>query len=128
MKLASKPVPEMTTEEKIAFDEYKKEAKKLDALPRLHVPTTFCDDLENALEEIGAFFPDRQKGGVVSREIIKAKYEADYIIAYRFCKGKSTLVYSSDADLIALCGPKCLSIQSFDGHKRKRKNDNDEEG
>ena len=58
------------------------------------------------------------------RDIIKAQYESDYVIAHRFQNKKSTIVFSSDADMVALCGSSCLVIRSFveeKGSKRKRK-------
>mmetsp|Transcript_9396 Transcript_9396/g.11799 ORF Transcript_9396/g.11799 Transcript_9396/m.11799 type:complete len:87 (-) Transcript_9396:254-514(-) len=58
MKLAAKASDVITDEEKQAA-EYNKEAKRLESYCRLHVPSTFQEQLETALEEIGAYFPDR---------------------------------------------------------------------
>ena len=57
----------------------------------------------------------------MSQNIIKAEFEADYIMAYRFRQGLSDLVYSTDADMSALCGPLCVSIRSFGEEKSKKK-------
>ena len=131
MKLAAKPEGERTNDEKIELVEYNKEAKRLETATRLHIPVSFKEELELALDEVGAYFPDRQSGGVVSRNTIKAEYESDYIMAHRIRNKQDTLVYSSDADMTALCGPTCLCICSFgEENKRtkKRKNgDNDGE-
>ena len=128
MKLAAKAERDRSDEEKTKLVEYNKEAKRLEKSGRLHIPPTFTDDLETALEEIGAYFPDRFTGGVVRREMVQAEYKSNYMIAYRVRNGLSTLVYSSDADMVALCGPETLCIRSFveenkkRGSKRKRNN------
>jgi hypothetical protein len=98
---------------------------------RLYVPTTFLSDLDTALDEIFGYDTDRVSGGFVNREIIKAKFEADYIIAHRFRQGKSDLMYSIDGDLIVLCGPSCLAINSLQveksSMKKQKRNDESQE-
>ena len=78
-------------------------------------------DEEAALEQVGAYFPDRRSGGSVSRRIIQAEFETDYIIAYRVRNGLTSMVFSSDSDMVALCGPNRLSIRSFKEEKGQRK-------
>ncbi len=124
MRIGAIAKDERTEEQKEDFSEFSKEAKRLEVSPRLHIPMSFREDLERCLHDIDAFTPDRQSGGVVSRVIIKAKYEADYVMAYRFRNRLCHCIYSSDADMLALCGPNCISIRSFakeKGSKRKRK-------
>jgi hypothetical protein len=113
MKIAAKPVGERTEEEKHEFYEFNKEAKRIESKSSLHVPTSLREDLESALEECSAYFPDRLTGGIVSRQTIQAEFESDYIIAHWFYTGKCQIIYSSDADMTALCGPTCISIRSF---------------
>ena len=66
----------------------------------------------------------------MSDHIIKAEFEADYVIAYRFRNGLSHLVFSTDTNMTALCGIKCLSIRNFakekNGNKNRKGNKNDE--
>ena len=95
----------------------------------MEVPHTFMEQLETALHEVSAFSIDRNSGGYVSDEILKSHFEADYMIAYRFRNKLSDLIYSTDADLSALCGPTCLSIRSFtdDKKKKRKKATNDDE-
>ena len=131
MKIASKPVNEMTSAEKKRLDLFNNEAKALESSSRMTVPSDFMEQLDSALVENGAYIADRKSGGYVSRQIIKAEFEADYIMAYRYRKGLSNLVYSTDSDMSALCGPSCISIRYFgeekdkEKKKNKRKNDNE---
>ena len=125
MRIAAKPVGERTQAEKNDLMDYNKEAKRLETSSRLHVPNTFQHDLEMALEEVEAYFADRQSGGLVSRDTVKAEYESDYIMAHQIRNHTASLVYSSDGDMTALCGPTCLCIRNFDEEckrvKKKRK-------
>ena len=61
---------------------------------------------------VNAYEKDRKSWGFVSRNIIKAEFESDYVIAYRFRNRLSDTIYSTDTDLIALCGSTCVSISS----------------
>ena len=127
MKIASKPESDRTEAEKTAFREYNKEAKQLESSTRLNVPMWFQEELKTALEQIGAYFPDRLSGGVVSRNSVKAEYKSDYIIAYCcICNHMSTMIYSSDSDMTALYGPSCISIHSFREESKQNKNTNGE--
>ena len=119
MKIASKPETQLTSEEKKRLKIFNAEAKTLELSTRMNVPTSFKHDLESALLEIEACSPNRQSGGFVRREIIKAEFEADYLLAYRFRQGLSDLVYSTDSDLSALGGTACLSIRYFGIEKKQ---------
>ena len=88
---------------------------------------TFQDDLQNQLEEIGAYIPDRQSNGKVSRQTIKAYFESDYTIAYQVRNRKIDLVYLSDGDMTTLCGPNAICICSFRQEKGSRKKRKDGE-
>ena len=65
------------------------------------------------MREVSAHTVDRQSGGYVSETILKAEFEADYLMSYQFRIGHSDLVYSNDSDISALCGTECLSICFF---------------
>ena len=121
MKLAAIPNHRRTNEEKKRLDLFNKEAKALETSVKMSVPTDFIDQLEMALLEIRAFSVDRQSGGFVSEHIIKAEYEADYIMAHRFRNGLSDLFFSTDSDMLGLCGPSCISIRYFGVKKDKKK-------
>ena len=94
MKLAAKPEGEKSEEEIEKHNEFNKEARRLESTGRLHVPPTFRDELETMLEQVGAYVPDRVSGGVVSRNIIQAEFESNYMIAYLIRTHQSTLVSS----------------------------------
>ena len=125
MKIASKPVDSLTREERKKLDIFNKESKRLEAASKMQVPNDFKDMLVHALEEVRAFTVDRESGGCVSRNVIKAEYEADYIIAYRFRQRKCDLIFSTDSDMSALCGPSCISIRSFGENKKRKHGKND---
>ena len=84
-------------------------------------PTKFKNELYLALQEIDAHTCDRGSGGYVNDMIIKSKYEADYMLAYRFRIGQSDLVYSIDSDLCALCGHNFISIRYFGPEKKAKR-------
>ena len=121
MKLACKPVDKMTNEDKKKLDTFNNEAKALESFSRMTVSPDFIHMLDTALQEINGYKKDRQNGGYVSEKMIKAEFEADYIMAYRFRQGLSDLVYSTDADMSALCGPLCISVCSFSEEKKKKR-------
>ena len=125
MRIASKPKEDMTDREKSELNELNIEAKRLETSKRLNIPSTLKDELDLALEEVGGYVPDRLSGGVVSRELLQAEYESDYMIAYRIRNGKNTLLYSTDGDMAPLCGATSLCIRLFREEKygkKKRKN------
>ncbi len=130
MKLASMPEDERTVTEKQKLDDLSKEAKRLDKTSRLIIPSTFKDDLETQLDAIGAYIPDRTSAGKVSEDTIKSQFESDYVIAYRIRNNISDLIYSSDADMTALCGADKLCIRSFAKEKgsRKKRKDGESDG
>jgi hypothetical protein len=122
MKIASsKPMKDLTNEERDKLDQYNKQAKKLECSHRLEVPNDLKDQLDAALLEIHAYTKDRQSGGYVNNNIIKAEFESDYIIAYRYRHKLSDIIYSTDTDMVALCGKHCISIRSFRDEKNKTK-------
>ena len=128
MKLASIPENDQSDENKNDIREYNNAAKALEMCKRLCVPPSFKEDLTVELQNIGAFDEDRQSGGVVSKDIIQAEFEADYMIAYRIRNKLSTCIYSSDSDMNTLCGPLTLCIRDVyeeKGAKKRTKEDGD---
>lgn len=121
MKIALKGRNAMTAEEKNKLDLFNKESKLLEASPKLQIPFDFKTQLELALEQICTFAVDRESGGYISRDIVKAEFEANYLMAYHFRRGKSNLILSTDSDMSALGGPTCLSICSFTEEKSVEK-------
>ena len=121
MKLAAISADKMTKQEKEKLDTFNNEAKSLELTSRMSVPPNFMDMLDCALQEISAYSADRESGGYVCENMIKAEFEADYVMAYCYRQGLSDLVFSTDADMSALCGPSCISIQSFKEEKKKKK-------
>ena len=73
MKLAAKG-NDITHQEKKRIDLFNKEAKRLENTAKIHLPTNLQDQLETALDKINAFSPDRESGGFVNRQIIKAEH------------------------------------------------------
>ena len=125
MKIAAVPFDDLSAEERKKLELYNKESKQLENASKMQIPVDFEEMLTQALEQIRAFTVDRESGGCVSRQIIKAEFEADYVIAHRFRNGECELIFSTDSDMSALCGPSCLSIRSF-GETKKRRHGKDD--
>ena len=45
--------------------------------------------------------------------MIKAEYQADYIMAKRYRLNKSDAILSTDMDFSALAGPRCICIKNY---------------
>ena len=73
----------ITAEERMDLDLYNREARVLEGSTRLQVPPDLYIQLDNAFEQAMAYYPDRENGDYVSRDIIKSHFESDYMIAYR---------------------------------------------
>ena len=121
MKITGKGKETMMSYEKEMLKKYNNEAKVLEMQTKMQVPFNFFEQLEEALEELECFDVDRESGGYVSRNLIKAEFEADYMIAYRFRNGLSDIIYSTDSDMSALCGVDCISIHYFGEEKGAKK-------
>ena len=98
MRLASKKREDLTKDESKKLDLFNKEAKLLEASSKMQIPFDFKLQLELALEQVCAFSVDRESGGYVSRDILKAEFEADYLMAYRFRNGDSDCIFSTDSE------------------------------
>ena len=88
------------------------EAKKLDD-SRLMIATEFCEDLKGRLLDIMAHDENGSNGGYVSRDVIKAEYQADYVMALRFRSKECDLILSTDMDFSAIAGPNCICIKNM---------------
>ena len=91
---------------------------------RLGMSTRFCDLLLQRLSFTKAFQMN-ENGGFVSPKIIKAKFQADYVIALRSLEKKNDFIYSSDSDFAGLLGNDCVlidKVQNTGGRLLKKKN------
>jgi len=103
------------------------ESRKLDQ-KRLNITHEFLGDLHNMLNDIDAFDENPTSGGKVNNTLIKAKFQADYIMSYRYQHMETDLLLSTDMDFSALAGPRCLMIRNYHvttqkdqtGNKRKK--------
>ena len=69
-----------------------KEAKRLDT-NNLIIDIDFKTKLQQYLEDISAHEDNRINGGFVNKEVIKAEFQADYIIAYRVISGATDFIF-----------------------------------
>ena len=69
-----------------------------------------------------------ENGGFVSSQILKARFQADYVIAVRSVENKNDFIYSSDSDFAALLGNDCVLIDEVKNKgsrlMKKKKNKN----
>ena len=110
----------------VCLDLLNKEAKQLDT-NHLIININFKEKFQQYLEDISAHDDDRMNGGFVNKELIKAEFQADYIIAYRVISGATDVIFSTDSDFAALCPNQSFCIKSMrldngNKHKKKRKN------
>ena len=99
------------------------------------VPYDFYVRLSEKLLAVGACSPNGN-GGFVSENILKAKFQADSVIARRSVENKSDYIMSLDSDFPALLGSKCILLCNVveqkgkvkRGRKRKSNNDVDQSG
>ena len=66
----------------VFLDLLNKESKRLDT-NNLIININFKEKLQQYLEDISAHDNNRMNGGFVNKELIKAEFQADYIIVYR---------------------------------------------
>ena len=105
MKIASKGKDKISADEKNMLDLYNNEAKLLEDASKMQIPLDFKAQLELALDEVGAYLLNRESGGCVSKEVIQAEFETDYMIAYQFRNGLTDIIFSTDSDISVFCGP-----------------------
>lgn len=105
------------------------EIKKLNGQSRvfskdyhLEVLSTFKEDCESYIAEqsMRSQGNAEYKGGSVSLELIRAKNQADSMIAYRCIHGFSHCVFTNDTDFGHLVGPDIYMVRSIDNKSRKK--------
>ena len=63
----------------------------------------------------------------MNKDVIKAEFQADYIIVYRVISGATDVIFSTDSDFAALTPNKSFCIKSMRldrGNKQKKKRKN----
>ena len=110
MMLASKE--NKTEEDEQNLKTVNNESKKLNS-QRLIVSNESYTDVKSKLDYINAHDEDGNTGGYVSRQIIKAEYEADYVIASRYRSKSCDILLSQDMDYSVIAGPKCICVKTF---------------
>ena len=107
----------------VLLDILDKEAKRLDT-NNLLVDVSFKEKLQHYLEEILAYDDNGMNNSIVNKEILKAEYQADYIIAYCVMSGGTDVIFSSDSDFAALTTQQSICIKGMrldTTNARKRK-------
>ena len=79
---------------------------------RFLIRDDFSGLLLHRLKSINAFKKNKN-GGFVCPKILKAKFQADYVIALRSVEGKNDFIYSCDGDFAALIGNECVMIDKI---------------
>ena len=79
---------------------------------RVGVSDNFCNLLLDRLKLYGAF-KSTENGGFVNGTIIKAKFQADYVITLCSLENKNNFIYLSDSDFAALLGNNCILIDEI---------------
>ena len=91
------------------------------------ISNNFCDLLMRRLRLNGSL-KINENGGFVSSQILKARFQADYVIAVRSVENKNDFIYSSDSDFAALLGNDCVLIDEVKNRgsrlMKKKKNKN----
>lgn len=102
------------------FREFSKFAKSLETKSKrnIDIPPDMPQRLSERLMMIGAC-DKGPNGGYVVEHIIKAKFQADSVIAHRSVNGKSDFILSEDTDFFGLLGSKCILIKKITFPKSK---------
>ena len=79
-------------DDKVQLDLLDKEAKRLDT-NNLIIDRNFKEKLQHHLEETSAHNDSGMNNELVNKEILKAKYQADYIIAYSVISGSTDVTF-----------------------------------
>lgn len=90
---------------------------------RKRVPPSFKEDLEEMIFNVLQNTTD-PVAGQLNEKVLKAKFQADSLMAYRVHSGESNGVVTMDTDAAVLLGPDHFYIRSIDLHgagKKKRK-------
>ena len=92
-----------------AFNEAAKSLEK--QCGRVSISKNFCDLLLICLR-LNKGMKMNENGGYISSKIIRAKFQADYVIALRSLEKKNDFIYSSDSDFAVLLGDECVLIDT----------------
>jgi hypothetical protein len=104
-----------TDDESIAsFNIYNSESKRLEKKTSRFVSFSddFGDQLSNRLMMIDACSIN-ENGGFVNEKVIKARFQADSLIAKRSFENKSNFILADDSDFAALLGDRCILIKNI---------------
>lgn len=96
-----------------------KSMEKIQQSSNVNVGLEFYENIKSMIEE----FQLDQK--VITNEnifVLQAKFRADSVLAYRCIYGYCDIVFSSDSDLAALAGSRCLGIKSFKYNDKLKNN------
>ena len=90
--------------------EYNDAARKLEnASGKAIITPDFCERLLARLAAMNAF-ESNENWGYVSKKIIKARFQADYVIARRILDKNTDFIFSTDSDFAAILGDACIMI------------------
>ena len=105
---------DMNIEDRSNLDLYMKEASSLEKKVQrsLVLPTDFGQRLSDKLMMINACLAN-ENGGFVQEHILKAKFQADSVIARRAIEKQNDFILSEDTDFAALLGPDCILIKNI---------------
>ena len=130
-RLEKEAMDENTRNEiKNELHDFNEAAKSLEKkCERVAIRDDFCDLLIHRLSLNNATKMN-ENGGYVSSKILKARFQADYVIALRSLEKKTDFIYSSDSDFAALLGNDCILIDQVVNKcrglfktKRRKKNE-----
>lgn len=117
-----KHINESCIEEEAELKEYTSLTKVLESKCRnnLTIPEDVGQRLSEKLMEIDACTPN-ENGGYVQEAVLKAKFQADSVIAKRVIEDKADFIYSEDSNFVALLGNKAILLKSIDTSCIKKK-------
>ena len=99
--------------DKEKYESFSAEAKRLETKcgRQCKIPNDFCERLGERLLIVGAT-DVHEGGGIVQQNVLKAKFQADTLIARRFREKKCEYILSNDSDFGAMIGDECILITS----------------
>lgn len=83
----------------------------------INVGEEFYNGIKQAIEDVTDAQKGNRNGNLL---VIKAKFQADSVLAYRCKYGFSNVILCSDSDLAALAGNHCLGIKSYKYNDKKK--------
>ena len=104
-----------TEEERREYEEFRKAAKAFESKcsrSNFKIPNDFHIQLSQQLMSLGACIQN-ENGGYVVETVLKAKFQADSVIAQRSISNKSDFVMSKDSDFPVLIGKDCILLTNI---------------